>query len=305
MQLAPIILFVYNRPLHTALTLEALSKNELAGESVLYIYADGAKENITADDAEKIRETREVIRKKKWCKEIHIIQSDINKGLANSIINGVTQVIDKHGSIIVLEDDLVVSPFFLSYMNGLLGLYEKDEEIISIHGYNYPIKMKYTDTTFLLKGADCWGWATWKRGWDLFEQNPKKLLDEIEAKELSNEFDFFGSYAYTNMLKAQQEGKLDSWAICWYASAFVKNKLTVYPGKSLVSNIGTDGSGTHFNSSGNSIKPGKVAGAFKLRKLYPLVENLAVKEKIAEYFHEMKRKRPSVFQWVKKLYSRN
>jgi putative methyltransferase (TIGR04325 family) len=246
--LAPIVLFVYNRPLHTFQILEALAKNPLAKESILYIYSDGPKENATPDELIKIEETREVIRKHQWCKEVFLIEANSNKGLAHSIISGVTELINKYGKLIVLEDDTLPSVGFLSYINKGLDLYADDESVISIHGYNYPIDLEISSKTVFIKGADCWGWGTWKRGWDIFEKDGEKLLKQIIDRNLRNEFDFDNSFPYTQMLEDQVNGKNDSWAIRWYASAFLKNRYTLYPTKSLIKNIGLDSSGTH---SGN------------------------------------------------------
>ena len=124
MKLAPIILFVYNRPWHTEQTLRALMANELAVESELYIYADGPKPNATDEQLQKIREVRQLIRQEQWCGKVHVVESEKNKGLANSVINGVSEIVNKYGRIIVLEDDLKTSPTFLTYMNQALEYYE-------------------------------------------------------------------------------------------------------------------------------------------------------------------------------------
>ncbi len=242
---APICLFVYNRPLHTKKTIEALSNNILASESELIIFSDGPK---IEEDQKLIKSIRNYIKNLNGFKKIQLIESKENKGLANSIIEGVTQICNQYGKIIVLEDDLVTSPIFLKYMNDALNLYEFQDKVISIHGYVYPIENRLPET-FFLKGADCWGWATWKRGWDLFNSEGKYLLNQIIKKNLSYEFDYNNSYPYTKMLKNQIEGKNNSWAIRWYASAFLENKLTLYPGKSLVQNIGFDNSGVHCNKN--------------------------------------------------------
>jgi hypothetical protein len=177
-------------------------------------------------------------------KKVTIIEREGNLGLANSIISGVTEIVNRFGRVIVLEDDLVCSPYFLKYMNEALDFYEKEDTVISIHGYVYPVAGKLPET-FFLKGADCWGWATWKRGWDLFEPDGKKLLDGLSKRNLRKEFDFNGTFPYTKMLKDQIRGKNNSWAIRWHSSAFLNGKLTLYPGMSLIRNIGTDESGTH------------------------------------------------------------
>jgi hypothetical protein len=249
--LAPIVLFVYNRPWHAEQTLNALNKNDLAEQSILYIYADGAKPNATDDQLEKIKQVRDVIRSKQWCKEINIIESDKNKGLANSIIDGVTNVVNKHGKIIVLEDDIITSPYFLKYMNDGLDIYDNEEKVISIHAYQYPISSNGLPITFFMRGADCQGWATWDSRWSLFEKDADKLLKYIIENNLQYEFDINGSYPYTQMLKSQIEKKVDSWAIRWYASAFIINKYTLYPNVSIIFNIGFDNSGIHSGGKDN------------------------------------------------------
>ena len=243
--LAPIVLFTYNRPRHTRQTVEALLKNDYAAESDLIIYSDGYKDEKTREGVE---ETRKYIQSITGFKLIQVIKREKNWGLANNIIDGVTAVVNTYGRIIVLEDDLLTSPYFLKYMNEGLNFYENEEDVISIHGYTFPVKGKLPET-FFIRGADCWGWGTWNRGWDLFEADGVKLLSELLYNHKTKEFDFGGSYPYTKMLKKQVEGKVDSWAIRWYASAFLKNKLTLYPGRSLIFYNGNDGSGTNCGVS--------------------------------------------------------
>jgi hypothetical protein len=129
-------------------------------------------------------------------------------------------------------------------MNEALDRFASDERVISIHGYVYPVQQTLPEA-FFLPGADCWGWATWRRGWDIFNADGQALLDELKRRGLRKEFDFNGAYAYSTMLEGQIEGLNNSWAVRWYASAFLAGKLTLYPGRSLVHNIGNDGSGTH------------------------------------------------------------
>jgi len=163
--LAPIVLFVYNRPWHMRQTIEALQKNELAEVSELFIFSDGPKSEA---DKEKVLEVREYIKTIPGFKSVTLIKRERNIGLAQSIITGVTDVINRYGRIIVLEDDMVTSPYFLKFMNEALEFYKDAEKVVCVHGYIYPIEAKLPET-FFLRGADCWGWATWKRGWDLFD----------------------------------------------------------------------------------------------------------------------------------------
>jgi len=280
MNLAPIVLFVYNRLDLTKQTVEALQKNELANKSELFIFSDAAKtENIQF----KVNRIREYIKKISGFKKVIIFERKENWGLANSVIDGVTKIVNKYGKIIVLEDDLVTSPYFLSFMNKALELYKDEAKIASIHGYIYPIKN--LPETFFIKGADCWGWATWKDKWSIFESDGKKLLDEIKKKNLEREIDFNGSYGYTKMLKDQIKGKNNSWAVRWYISVFLKDMITLYPGQSYVQNIGFDSDATHCKSKTDLFKI-NLNNQFKLLKINPN-ENFICRKKIENFFNSI------------------
>ena len=288
MNLAPIVLFVYNRPDHTKQTIEALQKNELAKDSELFIYSDAAKIE-TAQ--QKVNKVREYIKSVDGFKKITIIEREKNWGLANSIIDGVTKIVNEYGKIIVLEDDLVTSPYFLKFMNEALEMYKDESKVASIHGYVYPIDG--LPETFFIRGADCWGWATWKNKWSIFERVGQKLLDELKSKNLQKEADFNGSYSYTTMLKGQICGENNSWAVRWYMSAFLRNMLTLYPGQSYVQNIGFDQQGTHCGES--DIFNINLNTKFVFNKI-KVNENLEARKKI-ELF--LKKTKPSIFQRIK------
>ncbi len=241
MALAPIALFVYNRLSHTRETIEALKKNVLAGQADLIIFSDASKSEA---QAEVVHEVREYIHQVDGFKTVTIVERAINLGLANSIIDGVTKLCNDFGKVIVLEDDLITSPYFLQYMNDALDFYEKDESVVAVDAYMYPIKAAVPET-FFLKDPGCWGWATWQRGWMLFEPDGNKLLAQLKSRHLEKVFDYDGSYPYTQMLIDQIKKKNNSWAIRWYASIFLQDKLALHVGKSLVLNIGNDNSGTH------------------------------------------------------------
>ncbi|WP_316812364.1 glycosyltransferase family 2 protein [Pedobacter heparinus] len=242
---APIILFVYNRVLHTQQVIAALRKNFLSQESELYIYADAAKDS---DALDKVNQLRSYLPTITGFKNVHIYLRETNLGVDENTIQGVTEVINIHGKAIVLEDDLVTSPWFLKFMNEALEFYENQHDVAAIHGYVYPVQQKLKEV-FFLKGADCWGWATWRRAWNLFEHDGMKLLNRIIAQGLQKEFDFNNTYPYFKALKEQAIGNTTHWDIRWYASAFLAEKLTLYPGQSLVTNIGHDTSGTHCGNS--------------------------------------------------------
>ncbi|MBU6154232.1 MAG: glycosyltransferase [Bdellovibrionales bacterium] len=238
---APVVVFAYNRPSHLFKTLSALKRNFLSEISEVFVFSDGPR---NPQALEEVMKVRALVNGFSGFKSLTLFERDRNFGLAENVINGVSYMVEKFGRVIVLEDDMVTAPVFLRYMNEALDRYETNEQVISIHGYANPISHKI-ETSFFLKGADCWGWATWARGWKVFEKNGAKLLDEIETGNLKYEFNFQNSYDYFKMLKDQIAGRNNSWAIRWYASAFLQNKLTLYPPKSLVRNIGMDGSGTH------------------------------------------------------------
>ena len=242
---APIVLFVYNRAAHTEETVKALLKNKECTESELFIYSDSAK---NPDQHDAVENVRNYIRSINGFKKVTIREQEVNRGLSASIIYGVTEIVNKFDRVIVLEDDLIVSPYFLDFMNRSLEKYESDDRIACIHGYIYPVDTELP-TVFFLKGADCWGWATWKRAWTIFEPDGKKLQRELQERNLQSEFDFDGSYPYYKMMEDQSNGLNQSWAVRWYASVFIKGMMTLYPGKSLVHNIGLDSSGTHCSDT--------------------------------------------------------
>lgn len=244
MEFAPICIFAYKRADHLKSLLDSLCLNPESSLCIAYIFIDGPR---TPGDINFVNEVVNLARKVDFFKDLKIIKSETNKGLANSIMSGVSYVLSVHESVIVLEDDLILSPFFLSYMNNGLSLYRSEDRVASIHGYVYPVKESLPNT-FFIRGADCWGWATWKRAWSSFNANGEELLRELESKGLCERFDFDNSYPFTQMLKDQIIGKNNSWAIRWNASAFLSNKLTLYPGKSLVKNIGHDGSGENCDA---------------------------------------------------------
>jgi hypothetical protein len=241
---SPIALFVYCRLEHTRRTVESLIRNSQARKHDLIVFSDAARSPEKQRSVDAVRDYLAAIR---GFRSVTIHHRPHNFGLAKSIIDGVTQVLSDHESVIVVEDDMVTSPHFLTYMSAALDKYADDERVISIHGYVYPVKETLPEA-FFLPGADCWGWATWRRGWALFNPDGQSLLDELNSRGLIKVFDFNGAYGYSKMLRSQINGINESWAIRWYASAFVAGKLTLYPGRSLVHNIGNDSSGTHCDS---------------------------------------------------------
>jgi acetyltransferase-like isoleucine patch superfamily enzyme len=264
MNLAPIILFVYNRPWHTQQTLEALMLNDLADQSTLYIYCDGPKNKGDENEISKIQEVKNIIKKKKWCKEIIIIERFTNVGLAANIIEGVTEVINRHGSVIVLEDDILTSKGFLNYMNDALTLYEDNKDVMHISGFMYPHKEKLPET-FFFNVPLCWGWATWKDSWKYFNNDSISQWKKLNIEEAFIKFDKFGGDYLSSQLAHNISGRLNTWFIKWHASVFLKKGYTLYPNLSLVDNIGFDNTGVH-----NGLQP--------LFKNASLAKSISVKE---------------------------
>lgn len=240
--LSPIILFVYNRPLHTRRTLQALEKNILASESILYIYSDGAK---TAEDVDLVNEVRAIIRAPLAFQKIKIIERKKNYGLADNVIDAVSEIIEIHGKAIVLEDDLECSPYALKYFNDALEKYENTERIMQISGYMYPISnVQNIPETFFFRVANSWGWATWRRAWQQFNPDIDSLTRDF-TKEKIKKFSIDGKENFWRQVKLYKAKKINSWAIRWYLTVFNQDGLVLYPRESMIQNIGTDGSGTH------------------------------------------------------------
>ena len=248
MNLAPIILFVYNRPEHTEKTILALQQNHLADQSVLYIYADGAKPEAKPEILQQINQVRQIIKKVWGFKETHIIEREKNQGLADNIVDGVTNIINQYGKVIVLEDDIVTSPGFLKYMNEALDLYQKEEQVMHISGY-IPDLGNDLPETYFYNQTSCWGWATWKDRWANFENDPARLLTQITDQNRLFEFDLDGSYPFSSHLNANITGQMKTWAIKWHASVFLKDGLCLHPKHSLVRNIGADGTGSNSGTT--------------------------------------------------------
>ena len=280
MTIAPILLFVYNRPEHALRAVESLQANELASKSDLYIFSDAPKD----EESEKnVAEVRHYIHSIKGFKSVHITERQENWGLAKSIIDGVTRAVKSHGKVIVIEDDLVVAPYFLRFMNEALEIYKDVEEVGHIQGCDFT-KDPSLPYTFLIKWTGSWGWGTWERAWKMFNPDGKQLLQELEELKLTKSFDFNGNYPYTRMLRRQIEGKNNSWAIRWNASLFLKGKLSLNVGRSLVKNTGFDGSGT--NCGGGGLYDSELwMKPLPVEKISPIIENHEARRVYERYYH--------------------
>lgn len=248
---APIILFLYNRIEHTRQTVEALQKNDLAKESDLYVFCDGPKQDATEEQIARIQEVQSFAEHITGFKSVCVKKQTNNKGLANSVINGVSEIVKKHGRCIVVEDDIVTHPFFLRFMNDALSFYEDDKRIFTIGGMTdkIDIPQKYKKDILVCQRVESWGWATWADRWfsvewdiskySIFNNNPRKEIARLCR----------GGEDLWPMLQAQAQGKVDSWAVRWQYNMSLQNKLCLRPVYSLVTNVGMDGSGVHCGPS--------------------------------------------------------
>ena len=283
MKLSPIAFFAYNRPFHTCRSLESLFNAELADRSSLYIFCDGPK---NSEDEENVKQVRNIVKSKKWCKHVQVIERKHNTGLAKSIISGIDCLIKKHGRIIVIEDDLILSPKFLTFLNRALDKYSEFPEIMHVSGYFWPLKGNIPDA-FFLKNISSWGWGTWKRAWKHFNVNAERLVGKVEKHK--KDFNLDDSRPFYGMLK-KQALKIgpESWAIRWYASIFIKGGLTLFPGESYVRNIGMDGSGTNCDSS---VLYDTVLCERSVVLPDEIMENRNVKKKLISHFRRINRSR--------------
>lgn len=236
---APIAIFAYKRPAHTGKLIDSLEANPLFAESRVHVYCDGPKDDGNGAAVEAVRN----LVRQRLGRRASIIEAPANRGLAASIIAGVSELTAEYGRAIVLEDDLILSPGFLAYMNAALDRYANEECVYQVSGYRYPVPPAAHPQFFRLTSS--WGWGTWRRAWQVFEPDAAKLNRNLRERSLKRAFDIDGTHVFNRMLEMQIAGKIDSWAIRWYASVFLSGGLSLYPSVSQVINAGFDNSGTH------------------------------------------------------------
>jgi len=244
--LAPVVVFAYNRPDFLQATLQSLSENEWADRSELFIYCDGPKAGATQQQIDNIEHVRVVAKSKSWCKKVEVIEAPVNKGLANSVISGVTETLNQYENVIVIEDDVLLSKFFLRFMNTSLARYANEDQVLSIGSWNYFCNSEKLEDNFFLRYPDSIAWGTFKRAWSLFEKDGAYLLDQLKEKKLLGKLNCSIPEKYfEKMLVEQVDGKIDSWAIRWTALSVLMNKLNYYPRLSMSKHMGFDTSATH------------------------------------------------------------
>ena len=243
MDTAPIIIFTYNRPDHLKRTLDALSRNPLSRESVLYIFCDGAKDDDSDTNKERIERTRLIAHGVEGFKNVHVMERERNYGLARNIVDAVTRIVNEYGRVITLEDDVVTSSGFLRYMNDALETYKDEDKVMHISAYMYPHKGRLPETFFFPVPYPGGGWATWARAWKYYNDDTKALYEQW--KNRWNEFDVLGGDYLSKQLIANYNGTLRTWFVKWHAVMMSRNALTLYPHQSLTNNIGFDNQGTN------------------------------------------------------------
>lgn len=282
--LAPILLFVYARADHTKRTLEALAANDLAKHSDLIVYADAPR-----NDSEQavVKEVRSIVKFAHGFRSITVIERRKNFGLARNIIEGVSEACNRYGRVIVLEDDLVTSPGFLTFMNAALDRYHDDKQVWHISGWNYPMDSNELGDAFFVRVMNCWGWATWVDRWQHYEKNTNKLITEFD-NGMIRRFDLEDSGVFWSQVLQNKQGRLNTWAIYWYATIFKQSGLCLNPSISYIHNIGLDGSGTH--GSKQREEHTTVALNLKLQLNFPelIVENEMAIKKIIQFYQRMK-----------------
>ncbi|MBF0233897.1 MAG: FkbM family methyltransferase [Desulfamplus sp.] len=287
--ISPIVLFTYNRPWHTQKTIEALKVNEMAKESELFIYSDGSKSEL---DTPKVNEVRNYLKKIDGFKNIRIIERKTNWGLADNIIDGVTNVVNLFEQVIVLEDDIITGPYFLDFMNDALNVYRHEKKVMHVSGYLYPSLNNFSgQDSFFLNVGTCWGWATWKRAWQYMETDPEKLLsnmNDLHENEIER-FNLDGGYDWYSHLHKNATGEMKTWAIRWYTSFFLKGGYGLHPKETLTVNIGTDGSGVHCAKNGIYLDQTVSTKKITVNK-EPLSENQFIRNKLKIFFLKQSQK---------------
>jgi hypothetical protein len=241
-QKTPVAFFSYNRPDHAGRVLESLARCRRLDECRAYLYCDGPKGD---RDRAVVEASRQVVRE--WASKLgsEMIVRSRNLGLAKSIVTGVTDLCREYGRVIVIEDDLILSPDFIDYMLQALDRYQDAPQVYQISGYMFPVKLTATTDAVFLPLTTTWGWATWERAWRLFDWQAVGALEALSDPAVQRRFDLDDAYPYSAMLRDRLAGKNDSWGILWWWTVFKRDGLALHPRHSLVSNRGFDGSGVH------------------------------------------------------------
>ena len=305
MTLAPIIVFAYNRPEHLKRTLDALSKNKLADQSDLFIYCDGAKESATDEQKMRVVDTRKIAYTASGLKSVTIVERPKNIGLMNNIVGAVTEIVNRYGRVIVLEDDMITSPGTLQYFNDALETYKDEEKVMHIVSYMFPHRWPLPETFFYTVPYPGGGWATWARAWKYYPDNIDDLYNYWKDKWSYFNYWNHDEYDLVRQLVDNHNGTLRTWFIRWYAVTLKRGGLTLYPGKSLVTNTGFDGTGDNcVRLDSNPYWHEKLASSIKVKKHADIKENCLAAHEIYA-FHSgrwyNKRRRTKLINRIKQF----
>lgn len=241
MALAPIAVFAFKRPDHTRRLLASLRSNPEAQHAEVHVFCDGPRSDA---DAAAVEATRAAVRAS-GLRLLRVVERSANAGLARSVTDGVSQLCAAHGRVVVLEDDLVLSPAFLGYVNAALDRYLTDDRVMHVSGYQYDVKFGRPGEAVFLPFISSWGWATWDRAWRHFDPGASAAEAVLRDPATRHRFDLGGVYGFSRMLELQVAGKIDSWAIRWYLAVFARAGLALFPAVSLVENLGVGEGATH------------------------------------------------------------
>jgi len=239
----PIVIFLYKRPHHAQQLLDSLQKCSRLEECEVFIYCDGVKKPA---DAAGVQETRSIADEFASRNNASVVKRGQNMGLARSIVDGVSQMCAQFGRVIILEEDFILHPYFLDFMLQSLDRYADEEKVAQVAGFSFPINRSLGSDAYFMPIISIWGWATWRRAWNLFSWETLPALETLgNNSEIQHKFDVDGSYPYTDMLRQVAKGQLDAWAVLWYWQTFTRNMLTLSPRESLVWQNGFDDSAVH------------------------------------------------------------
>ncbi|MCX2716542.1 hypothetical protein OQH61_02205 [Helicobacter sp. MIT 21-1697] len=287
--LAPIVLFAYNRPIHLQQTIKSLIANPLSKKSHLFIYADGIKENATIESKQAVSKVQDYIQSlkslnttQKFFNSITIKHAKHNLGLADSIINGTSEIMHQFGRAIILEDDIVTSPVFLDYMNASLEQYKNKHKVWSISGWSYPIEVSGLGDCYFWRIPHCWGWASWNDRWIHFKRDTSWALKNFDKKDIDY-INLDGVARYFEHLIANHQGKIKTWAIFNYLISYKHSALTLCPNISYIKQIGFDGSGIHCGKEGNIYNPTHINIKFPITYPHKIIESHLALERIKAF----------------------
>ncbi len=275
---APIALFVFARPDHTARTLAALTANSLASQSDLIVFHDGPRADT---DLRAHQQTADIVRQASGFRSVRYVLRPQNRGLAQSLYSGVSEVLKEHDRVIVVEDDLVTAPHFLTFMNQALTHYRDMQEVWHVSGWNYAIDPAGLGDAFFWRVMNCWGWATWTDRWQHFEFDRKQIAAGFD-RQSRRRFNIDGAYDFHRQIRDNLDGKIQTWAIFWYATIFQHGGLCLNPACTLVENIGLDSSGENCDDKPVVQHLAQVQDSFELPETP--VENALAVERVRRYF---------------------